>query len=54
MAARRYLGDQAAEAYLAEVDRPGTRMARMAVRPSWVGLVDFETRLPSPLGGVTG
>jgi hypothetical protein len=29
-------------------------MARIAVRPSWVGLVDFQTRLPSTLGGIAG
>ena len=34
---------------VAEVDRPGTRMARIAVRPEWVGVLDFTTRFP---GGV--
>ncbi len=53
-AARRYLGDQAAAAYLAQIDRPGTRMARIALRPAWVGLVDFQIRQPSTLGGVAG
>jgi hypothetical protein len=46
LAARRYMGDQAATAYLAEIDRPGTRMARIALRPTWVGLLDFQTRVP--------
>ncbi|GAA3957336.1 pyridoxamine 5'-phosphate oxidase family protein [Actinoplanes auranticolor] len=50
-AARRYLGDDA-EPILAQMDQPGTRQARIVVRPSWVGLVDFTTRLPSVLGGV--
>jgi hypothetical protein len=27
-------------------------MARIAVRPTWVGLLDFAERLPAPLGGV--
>jgi hypothetical protein len=27
-------------------------MARMSVRPAWVGTLDFETRLPSHVGGV--
>lgn len=54
LAARRYLGDEAAEAYLAEIDRPGTRMVRISVVPSWVGVLDFQARLPSALGGVTG
>jgi hypothetical protein len=50
-AARRYLGD-GAEPVLAQMDQPGTRQARIVVRPTWVGLVDFTTRLPSVLGGV--
>jgi hypothetical protein len=50
-AAHRYLGD-AASGMLAAVDQPGTRQARIAVRPEWVGLLDFVERLPSPLGGV--
>jgi hypothetical protein len=48
------LGEEAAADYLAQVDQPGTRMARIGVRPTWVGVLDFETRLPSALGGVTG
>jgi hypothetical protein len=54
LAARRYLGEEAAAEYLAGIDQPGTRMARIAVRPSWVGVIDFETRLPDSLGGVRG
>ena len=54
LVARRYMGEQAAASYLAHIDQPGTRMARIAVRPTWVGIVDFQTRLPSSLGGVTG
>ena len=46
-AARRYLGDEGAAEYLAMADQPGTRMARVAVRPTWVGLLDFSgERLP--------
>ena len=50
-AAHRYLGSEQATAYLAQIDHPSTRMARIAVRPTWVGLLDFQTRLPSALGG---
>lgn len=50
-AAHRYLGSEQATAYLAQIDHPSTRMARIAVRPKWVGLLDFQTRLPSALGG---
>ena len=52
LAARRFLGDDAAVDYLAMLDDPRTVMARIAVVPAWVGLIDFETRLPSALGGV--
>ena len=52
-AARRYLGDEAARAYLGEIDQPGTRMARVDLHPTWVGVLDFQTRLPSALGGIS-
>jgi hypothetical protein len=52
-AARRYLGEDAAQDYLAGIDQPGTRMARIALRPTWVGVYDFSSRLPSALGGIS-
>ena len=52
-AARRYLGDEAARAYLVEIDQPGTRMARVDLHPTWVGVLDFQMRLPSALGGIS-
>jgi hypothetical protein len=46
--AKEYLGEEAAGAYLAMIDQPGTRMARITVRPTWVGLIDFGgDRLPA-------
>ena len=51
-AAHRFLGPEQATVYLAQIDQPGTRMARIAVRPTWVALMDFQTRMPSALGGV--
>ena len=51
-AARRYLGEGPAAEYLAQLDRPGARMYRIAVPPAWVGVLDFQTRFPAPLGGV--
>jgi hypothetical protein len=51
LAARRYLGEEAAAAYLAQVDQPGITMARIALRPAWVGVLDFQTRLPSNMTG---
>ena len=51
LAAHRYMGEEQGAAYLAHADKPGTRMARIAVRPVWVGLLDFETRLPGVMTG---
>ncbi|TMR91716.1 pyridoxamine 5'-phosphate oxidase family protein [Nonomuraea basaltis] len=46
---RHYYGEEQGERNVAHFDRPGVRMARIAVRPSWVGVLDFQTRLPGPL-----
>jgi hypothetical protein len=54
LAARRYLGEQAPATYLAGIDPPGTRMTRIALRPTWVAVIDFQTRLSGAFGGVTG
>ncbi|WP_136517771.1 pyridoxamine 5'-phosphate oxidase family protein [Cellulomonas telluris] len=51
-AARRYLGTEAADEMLAELDHPRLRQARIGLRPQWVGLLDFTTRLPSAQGGL--
>jgi Pyridoxamine 5'-phosphate oxidase len=49
-AQHRYYGEEQAAATLAEVDQPGLRMARIALRPSWVGVIDFQTRFPGGAG----
>jgi ABC-type amino acid transport substrate-binding protein len=49
--ARRYMGVEAGNGYLTGVDQPGTRMARITVRPTWVGVVDFQTRVPGIMAG---
>jgi hypothetical protein len=46
LAHRRYGGEEQAAAALAEIDHPGMKMARIALRPAWVGLLDFQTRFP--------
>lgn len=51
-AMKRCLGEEAGTAFVANVDQPGVRMARIALRPTWAATLDFETRLPSALGGV--
>ncbi|MGC0419306.1 pyridoxamine 5'-phosphate oxidase family protein [Embleya sp. AB8] len=50
LAQRRYAGDEQGAANVAEVDHPGVRMIRIAVRPLWVGVLDFLTRLPGGIG----
>jgi hypothetical protein len=47
VSAQQYLGEEAARQYLGMAGQPGTRMACIAVRPTWVGLLDFaDDRLP--------
>ncbi|MDQ0380737.1 pyridoxamine 5'-phosphate oxidase family protein [Amycolatopsis thermophila] len=48
-AQHRYYGEQG-DAGVAELDRPGLKMARIAVRPEWAGTFDFQERFP---GGTT-
>jgi hypothetical protein len=46
---RRSLGDEAGDAWLQTLAPMCPRMARVFIRPTWVGLLDFETRFPSAL-----
>lgn len=52
LAARRYLGEGGGGSLIASLDPDQTRMVRIALRPAWVGLIDFQTRLPSVQGGI--
>jgi hypothetical protein len=38
---------------LAALDQPGTAQARISVRQTRVGLLDFVTRLPGVQGGIS-
>ncbi|MDA0633987.1 pyridoxamine 5'-phosphate oxidase family protein [Nonomuraea sp. MCN248] len=49
LAHHRYAGPEQGARNVAEADRPGVRMARIAVRPAWVGVLDFQTRLPGQM-----
>ena len=51
-AAEHYLGEDASRELLAQLDPTTVVMARITVKPMWVGLIDFDHRLPGPLGGV--
>ena len=46
LAQRRYAGEEQGAANVAAVDRPGVTMVRIAVRPTWVGVLDFVARFP--------
>jgi Pyridoxamine 5'-phosphate oxidase len=46
-AATRYFGEEQGQAWIAQLR--GQPMARVAIRPSWVGILDFQTRFPSAL-----
>jgi len=46
-----YYGPEQGARNIAGIDRPGLRMARIALRPTWVGLVDFQSRMPGVLSG---
>jgi len=51
---RRYLGQDEAAGFLAQFDESATKMYRIAVRPEWVGVLDYKTRFPGVLGGIQG
>jgi general stress protein 26 len=46
----RYYGEEQGRANTADLEQAqGVRMVRIGLRPSWVGVIDFQTRLPAPL-----
>jgi Pyridoxamine 5'-phosphate oxidase len=47
--ARRYFGEEQGAAWAEQVAQMVPRMARIAVRPEWVGILDFQTRFPEAL-----
>ncbi len=47
--ARRVLGEEGGKAWVAQVGPMLPRMARIFIRPEWVGVLDFETRFPSAI-----
>jgi hypothetical protein len=47
--ARRMFGEEQGEAWLENVRAMGSQMVRIAIRPEWVGIIDFESRFPSAI-----
>jgi general stress protein 26 len=48
-AQKRYYGEEQGTANTAEAARAGADMARISLRPDWVGVLDFQTRFPGGL-----
>lgn len=46
---RHSMPEAEADAYFAEIERRGTVMERITVRPTWVGVMDFRTRYPAAM-----
>ncbi len=42
----RYIGQEAADGWAQWINQQGTKVARIAVRPTWVSLLDYQTRFP--------
>jgi hypothetical protein len=48
-AAERYMGEEGGKNWVAMINRMSPESARIAVRPEWVAVIDFETRYPSAI-----
>jgi PPOX class probable F420-dependent enzyme len=48
-AAQRYLGQEQGKAWVEQVSGKRGQQVRIAITPEWVGVLDFETRLPRTL-----
>ena len=48
-AARRYLGDEQGAAWEEQARVMFKQMARIAIRPEWVKILDFQTRFPKAI-----
>jgi hypothetical protein len=46
-ACRRYLGDEMGEGWSAQMGEKFPTFGRIAIKPDWVGIIDFERRFPS-------
>jgi hypothetical protein len=51
LAAERYFGKEQGGAWLKQLSAMTTSMVRIAIKPEWVGLLDFQTRFPSAISG---
>lgn len=49
LAAERYFGVEQGRAWVKQIGDMFPQMARIAVKPEWVAVLDFETRFPSAI-----
>ena len=49
LAAKRYFGEAQGLAWIAQLRGMISQMARISIRPEWVGVLDFQSRFPSAL-----
>jgi hypothetical protein len=49
LAVKRYMGEEGGEAWLKQIGQMFSQMARVAVTPEWVGILDFKQRFPSAI-----
>lgn len=55
LSAERYFGAEAGKGWVLQVKSMFTQMARIAVTPEWVDILDFEQRFPSAIAaGMAG
>lgn len=48
-AAERYFGMEQGKVWVAQFGQMFSEMARIAIRPEWVAVIDFEKRFPNPI-----
>lgn len=48
-AARRYLGEEQGRGWEEQAQRMFKQMARITIEPTWVKILDFQTRFPSAI-----
>jgi hypothetical protein len=49
LAADRYFGPELGKAWVVQMGKMVSSMVRITITPTWVGLLDFQTRFPSAL-----
>jgi hypothetical protein len=51
---KRYMGEEGAAAWLAQLAPVVPQMVRIAIKPEWVAIMDFQTRFPSAVERAMG